>query len=836
LNVLSKNNFKVKDPGQHQIANTYADSIITTLISEINPDSIEYFMQSLEDYGTRYAFAPNRFEIANWLKEEFIRFGFSDVDLDSFEQHITWPIDSTFLQVNVVATLTGTEREDDIYIIGGHYDATSIYSIESDQMINAPGADDDASGTASVIEIARVLKKMNYHPEATIKFICFASEEIGSPETGSQIYAENALNSGMKIKVMINNDMIGYTELPVENSMVNINKLSGFEEYGDFAIAITDKYSILQPEEGLKDLGSDSTPFARRGFPAIYFSEHEWNPNYHKVTDLVIYCSMDYCAEVTRASLASLISVMGMPQSVKHFNVVDMGNGNSLLVNWSPPTDEDLEGYWISIGTDSGTYDASYSTFDTTMIIDELIEGVEYYVGITAYDMEGYESFLIEKTGTPNSLPLSPKDISEVPLWHQVQFTWSSNLEYDLLGYNIYRSLNNEELGDKINSEVVLDTTFTDDSPENGVYYYYTVKAIDSMQNESMNNLPIKSRAVSLDQGIVLVDETSDGNGSILNPTDEQADEFYNLLLERFERQNFDIIEEEGISLKDLGAFSTVIWHGSDHRDVTTASEILDDIQNFLDFGGNLIYTGFLPSEAFEGNTLYPADFETGDFIYDYLKISHVENIFGSRFVGALPVSNDYSSLFTDSSKTSPNTNYHLPFIEGISAGPEGTEIYLYETYFDTSTSQGSMKGEAVGVEYIGDDYKVVTLSFPLFYMNLDESKSLIEYILINKFNEVVSLEDLEHETIATTFDLSQNYPNPFNPRTVISYKLPVISEVEVSIFNLLGQKVVTLVSEKQSAGVHQLEWDAGNLASGVYYYVLRAGEFRAVRKMVLMR
>lgn len=89
---------------------------------------------------------------------------------------------------------------------------------------------------------------------------------------------------------------------------------------------------------------------------------------------------------------------------------------------------------------------------------------------------------------------------------------------------------------------------------------------------------------------------------------------------------------------------------------------------------------------------------------------------------------------------------------------------------------------------------------------------------------------------LPTSFSLKQNYPNPFNPSTVISYQLPVISDVEVSIFNLLGQKVVTLVSEKQNAGQHRVQWNASGFASGIYYYSLKAGEFQQVRKMVLLK
>ena len=99
-----------------------------------------------------------------------------------------------------------------------------------------------------------------------------------------------------------------------------------------------------------------------------------------------------------------------------------------------------------------------------------------------------------------------------------------------------------------------------------------------------------------------------------------------------------------------------------------------------------------------------------------------------------------------------------------------------------------------------------------------------------------VGIIDEYSDYLPTSFSLKQNYPNPFNPSTVISYQLPVISDVEVSIFNLLGQKVVTLVSEKQKAGYHQLEWNASGYASGVYYYQLVAGEYKEVKKMILLR
>jgi len=86
------------------------------------------------------------------------------------------------------------------------------------------------------------------------------------------------------------------------------------------------------------------------------------------------------------------------------------------------------------------------------------------------------------------------------------------------------------------------------------------------------------------------------------------------------------------------------------------------------------------------------------------------------------------------------------------------------------------------------------------------------------------------------TYKLYQNYPNPFNPVTAIGYQLSALSQVELSIYNLLGQKVVNLVSEKQAAGYHQVEWDASGLSGGIYYYRLVAGDFQQVKKMILIK
>ncbi|OGG50092.1 MAG: hypothetical protein A3F84_02590 [Candidatus Handelsmanbacteria bacterium RIFCSPLOWO2_12_FULL_64_10] len=86
-----------------------------------------------------------------------------------------------------------------------------------------------------------------------------------------------------------------------------------------------------------------------------------------------------------------------------------------------------------------------------------------------------------------------------------------------------------------------------------------------------------------------------------------------------------------------------------------------------------------------------------------------------------------------------------------------------------------------------------------------------------------------------------KNYPNPFNPSTTISYTLPEASTVRLTIYNILGQQVRTLINNRQAAGIHAVQWDghddAGrSVASGLYFYRLTAGEFTQTQKMLLLK
>jgi predicted GH43/DUF377 family glycosyl hydrolase len=99
-----------------------------------------------------------------------------------------------------------------------------------------------------------------------------------------------------------------------------------------------------------------------------------------------------------------------------------------------------------------------------------------------------------------------------------------------------------------------------------------------------------------------------------------------------------------------------------------------------------------------------------------------------------------------------------------------------------------------------------------------------------------VGIEEFDNSIIPEGYSLDQNYPNPFNPSTTIEFSLPKSEFVELKVYNILGKKAATLVANKLNQGNHTYTFDGKNLASGIYYYQLTAGDYREVKKMIILK
>lgn len=281
------------------------EALAASLNADINPDTLESLVLWMQEMGTRFTLADNRKDVALNIKKRFEFMGYPDTRIDSFMIDKTYrDINYQQWQYNVIATLEGSIYPDSVCIIGGHYD--NILKT-GDPFSIVPGANDNASGAAAVMEIARVMKKNNYSPGNTIEFITFGAEELGL--YGSSDYAQKSSQSSKKIKLMINNDMIACQPGTNQSEwIVNMLDYDNSHSLRMEAEKMCNRFTVLNfKNDNTYNKYSDSYPFFLYGYKAIFFASNITDPNYHSLNDLAKNCNFKYCSEIVKISCALLV-------------------------------------------------------------------------------------------------------------------------------------------------------------------------------------------------------------------------------------------------------------------------------------------------------------------------------------------------------------------------------------------------------------------------------------------------------------------------------------------------------------------------------------------------
>ncbi len=280
---------------------------IQEIVNNVNPDTVLSFVRNLQNYKTRYSTHDSCFKAAFWIKEKLYEYGCDTVIL---QYHTAGH------SPNVIGVKYGTVYPSNKYsIICGHFDSYSNYIPNL-----APGADDDASGIAGILECARVLK--DYRFEYTIKFIAFSGEEFWM--LGSYYYAQMARNQNDSIIAVINGDMIGYANSYPESIDV-IGKISdpSCEWIVDFYINCANSYTNLKTLKMLLPTSpADQEAFWDYGYAGILLIEDEdvWggtNPFYHTLGDTIGggYNDNLFATEVIKAEIATIVSLSDISYS-----------------------------------------------------------------------------------------------------------------------------------------------------------------------------------------------------------------------------------------------------------------------------------------------------------------------------------------------------------------------------------------------------------------------------------------------------------------------------------------------------------------------------------------
>ncbi len=372
------------------------DPEIQKLVSEISSERIQRTIYVLTSFKTRSTLSdqdPSGDGIgaaAAWIKAEFGRVsaashGRLKVETDSFIQPVQIPrVPQATPLTNVVATLPGSRPDsaDRIYVVSGHYDSRSKNVL--DPASTAPGANDDASGTAAVLEMARVMSA--YEFPATIVFITVAGEEQGL--LGSTHWANQAKEKHLHVAGMLDNDIIGSSRSdkggidrtsvrlfaegihpspkPTDDELRLIST-GGENDSGarQLARSICDYTALYVPAMHVRVIyradrylrGGDHFPFLATGVPAVRFTEpaedflhqHEDPRVENGVTygDMIKFVDFAYVADVARVNAATLAVLARAPASPSKVQLETARLGNDSTLRWEPNTEANLAGYRI---------------------------------------------------------------------------------------------------------------------------------------------------------------------------------------------------------------------------------------------------------------------------------------------------------------------------------------------------------------------------------------------------------------------------------------------------------------------------------------------------------
>jgi hypothetical protein len=291
-------------PGCQKEPEMTREEFVSYLACQVSSDNLESSVRWLEGMGTRFALAENRRDVAVKIRNRFISMGYHGACLDSFYlQKTIQGVSYSTWQYNVIAPVEGIE-DDSICIVGAHYDS---YASGVNPFVTAPGANDNASGMAAVMEIARIIRGSRLRPKHSVLFVAYAAEELGL--NGSRYQAEKSAANGDKIIMMINHDMISYVaNASAKPWYLNIIHYDNSSDLRDDAAMLCDAHSnLISYSDNTSNERSDSYPYYLNGFKALFFHQSDIESTYHTPGDRSSVCNFEYAGEVVKVSCALLV-------------------------------------------------------------------------------------------------------------------------------------------------------------------------------------------------------------------------------------------------------------------------------------------------------------------------------------------------------------------------------------------------------------------------------------------------------------------------------------------------------------------------------------------------
>ncbi len=418
------------------------DPQITTMLNDVSAGNLEALIRKMVSFHTRHTLSDTLSKTKgvgaarNWIKSEFEKYaaesgGRLQVSFDTFTQPADGRrIKEPVILKNVMAVLPGTDPNDKrMLMVSGHYDSrvTDVMNIKD----FAPGANDDASGVAAVMEMARVMSKYKF--SSTLVFVAFVGEEQGL--YGAANLAKRAKEEGWNVHLLMNNDIVGNTygmetdlkdnkSVRVFSEGVSANETkeqaaarqsAGTENDGKARQAaryikeVAERYVdqlevklIYRRDRYLR--GGDHTPFSAQGFAAVRITEmnEDFNRQHQdirtesgfKFGDLPEYVDYTYLQKVTRMNMSVMANLALSTQEPENVGVVTSGLTNKTQLKWDAPKGKSPYGYYILMReTTSPFWERKFLVKENEATLNYSKDN--YFFGVQSVDENGHESLVV---------------------------------------------------------------------------------------------------------------------------------------------------------------------------------------------------------------------------------------------------------------------------------------------------------------------------------------------------------------------------------------------------------------------------------------------------------
>ena len=758
--------------------------LVQQIINATSQDSLVYFVRELSgDVQTtvggstvtilsRNKFQPGNTTAQNYIQQKLNSYGLTTT-IHSFSAS----------GKNIIGTQLGNEFPNQKFIICAHYD-------DMPSGTTAPGADDNASGTAAVIEAARVLSQHSF--PFTILYALWDEEEQGL--IGSDYYATQAASAGDSILGVVNLDMIAWDSNNDGICNIHTDNVGITMEIYDKMVEINSLYGIglniveVFPAQPY----SDHESFLSNGYAAVLLIEddNDFHQYYHTVNDKIMYFNQPYYYKNSKLAIATIATyALNLNLNIVHTPIASTSTSGNINTSM-----QIVSG--LNVATTGTGAPRLYYRMDTG---------------------SGYGNF-IEVVGTTAEVnTIINFTIPAPPLGSAVQYYLAAQDEDDLIsvtlpagggGFNPPGSNPPTEFFQfyvgPFTFALIDDATNMNNWTQTGAWGLTTSKF--TSPPSSFTDSPIGNYGTNVNSNLTLTG-TVDLTGAI------------GAYLE-FETQ-WNIETDYDYGMVQISTNSGTTW---------------------IALEGNYTNPGtgsFQPA----GQPLYDGAQTT--WVHELMDISqYTEQQVKFRFYFRSDGSVQEDGWYIDDIRVTKFEPVPVELIAFNAAVSENSIAINWITVTETNNSGfeiekrsdmeaawkklGFIKGSGTTTEthnYIfKDDSPLYGISwYRLKQINFDGSSEYFGPIRV------------ENNTILT-FKLWQNYPNPFNPVTFIKYAVSNEEHVVLKVYDILGKEISTLVNEKQAPGFYNIEFDASSLSSGTYIYRLQAGTTVLIKKMVLMK